>query len=504
MRKQSAWSRSLFGVVNRGVCSVVLVGAVSGCGTVPPSQPPAHEGLEPTAFVPVDPVSWRTAEGVTVVYLPDQELPLMTFSITVPGGTYRAQNPLAARVMGALLRRGGAGGLTRDEIDRELRERSAMIESGADGEALSVSANCLKGDEARIAELMRTMIDHPRFSEEEFSLIKKQLREQVIRRKEDPDTIAGIVFGQLLYGNRSPYTDATTLSSIDRLSLADVRREYDRLRASGGAIVAVSGDITKPEVESLVNQLTGGRTPSAPSVVAKPFPSVPENVRPGVYFVEGPFSQATIMIGQLGVSRLPPDWYDILVFNDLFGSGSMSSRLFAEIRTKRGLAYVAAGGISPGVVRGKNYAYVQTKSASVGEAIDASVGVLNELQTAPPPQDEVEDRKRALINSFVFANKSPADIVGRRASFLLQNYPLDYDRLFVSRVQEVTPEGIQQVARARWDASKLVVVVVGDAAARESLRQSAFVRDRVSGSGNKSGITELRFHDIGSGIGIRR
>lgn len=514
MRREMTSRANFFGVMKRRVvmagrvsalcASAALLGVVTGCGTVPPSQPPAHEGLEPTTFVPIDPISWKTAEGVTVVYLPDEELPLISFSVTFPGGTYRTQDPLSARVMGALLRRGGAGALTREEIDRELRERSALIESGADGESIAVSANCLKGDELRIAELVRSMFEQPRFSEEEFSLIKKQLHEQVVRRKDDPDTIAGVVLGQLLYGNRSPYIDASTARSVARLSRADVIREYRQLLPSSGAIVSVSGDITRPEVDSLVAKLVGGVKWSESSLGSKPFPPVSDAVRPGAYFVEGAFSQATILIGQLGVSRLPPDWYEILVFNDLFGSGSMSSRLFAEIRTKRGLAYVAAGGISPGVVQGKNYSYVQTKSASVGEAIDASMGVLKGLQDAPPPSDEVDDRKRALINSFVFANKSPADIVGRRAGFLLQNYPLDYDKRFVSNVQKVAPEGIQRVARERWDPNKFVVVVVGDKAARESLQQSQFVREGVARLGKKGGITELRFQDIGAGIGIRR
>lgn len=494
----------VFAHVAEAFAIVSLLAMVSGCGTVHSSQPPAHEGLEPTAFVPVEPISWTTPQGVTVVYLPDEELPLMSVSITFPGGTYRAQDPLAARVMGALLRRGGAGGFAREEIDRELRERSAMIESSADGEAITLSASCLKGDEARISELMRLMVEQPSFAEEEFALIKKQLREQVVRRKDDPDTIAGIVFGQLLFGNRSPYIDTTTLAKIDNLKRADVLREHRALIGSSGAIVAVSGDTTKPEVETLVGQLIDGIPWRPRPVVAMPFPAVSDKVRPGIYFVEGPFSQATILMGQLGVPRFPPDWYDILLFNDIFGSGSMSSRLFSEIRTKRGLAYVTAGGISPGVVRGKNYVYVQTKSASVGEAIDASLGVVTQLQEAPPPVDEVEDRRRALINSFVFANKSPADIVARRAAFLLQHYPLDYDRLFVDNLEKVTPEGIQRVARDRWDPNKLVVVVVGDKAARESLRQSQFVRDAAVRSGGKSGITELRFHDIGMGEGIRR
>jgi zinc protease len=473
-------------------------------------KPRPDAGLEPTPFVPVEPLSWTTPDGVSVVYLPDQELPIISVSVAFPGGSYRARNPLAARIMGALLRRGGAGNASREEIDKDLRERSARIEASTDGESVSIAANCLKGDEGRVAEIMNEMIGRPRFAEEEFALVKKQLREQIVRRKDDPDSIAGLVFGQLLYGTDSPYVDTTTVGDVERLTRADVAKEHRRLVGSNGAIVAISGDLTRDEAASVVDRITRGvvRTNGSHAMTSESspgFPPIKGKVRPGAYFVEGPFSQATVIVGQLGVARLSPDWFDILVFNEIFGSGSMSSRLFAEVRTRRGLAYVSGGAISPGVVQGKNYLYVQTKSASVGEAIDASVGVLEGMQQSPVADDAVSDRKRALTNSFVFANQSPADIVSRRAAFQLQGYPADYDTTFVANLAKVNPARIEAVAKNRWNTDDFVVVVVGDATARESLRGSRFVQSKWAGKATKtrSLITELRFDGVGSGVGIR-
>ncbi len=490
----------------------LMVGALSvvlGCsGGIVVEKPHPDAGLEPTPFVPVEPLSWTTPDGVSVVYLPDQELPLVSVSVAFPGGSYRARNPLAARVMGALLRRGGAGNAPREEIDKELRERSARIEASTDGESVSIAANCLKGDEGRVAEIMNAMIRRPRFSGEEFALVKKQLREQIVRRKDDPDSIAGLVFGQLLYGTDSPYVDTTTVEDVERLTRADLTNEHRRLVGTNGAIVAISGDLTKDEAAAVVERITVGVLrdgASRTSHARSGFPPIKGKVRPGAYFIERPFSQATVIVGQLGVARLSPDWFDILVFNEIFGSGSMSSRLFAEVRTRRGLAYVSGGAISPGVVQGKNYLYVQTKSASVGEAIDASVGVLGGMQQSPVAGDAVTDRKRALINSFVFANQSPADVVSRRAAFQLQGYPADYDTTFSTNLAKVDPARIEAVANNRWNTDDFVVVVVGDAAARESLRGSRFVQSKWAGKSTetRSLITELRFDEVGSGVGIR-
>jgi zinc protease len=509
MTNSSTWSRltsrcRILNLTGRSVFALLIATTLFGCSTNHPIQSPPNSGLEPTNFIPVEPISWVAPNGATVFYLPDEELPLVSLSVAFPGGSYRARSPMAARVMGALLRRGGAGEMSRDAIDQELRERSASIETSADGEAVSVSINCLKGDEGRVVALARAMIEHPTFSQEEFSLMKKQMREQVIRRRDDPDTIAGLVFGQLLYGSRSPYSDAATVADINALSKETIISEHRRLLSPSGAIVAISGALSREEVERLVEQLLGGLPQPQEEIAQSPFPAVKGEPRPGVYFIEGPFSQATILIGHLGVPRLSPDLFDILVFNDIFGSGSMSSRLFAEVRTKRGLAYVAAGGISPGVVKGKNYLYAQTKSSSVGEAIDASVGVLTEMQKGAPQLDEVSDRKRAITNSFVFANQSPSSIVSRRATFKLQGYPADYDSHFLNKLATVTPLSVQQVAQKRWDLSDLVVVVVGDKAARESLANAHFLKERTETSQRRIPITDLTFREIGAGPGIRR
>jgi len=138
MTNSSTWSRltsrcRILGLTGRTAFALLIATTLFGCSTNHPIQSPPNSGLEPTNFIPVEPISWVTPNGATVFYLPDEELPLVSLSVAFPGGSYRARSPMAARVMGALLRRGGAGEMSRDAIDQELRERSASIETSADG-----------------------------------------------------------------------------------------------------------------------------------------------------------------------------------------------------------------------------------------------------------------------------------------------------------------------------------------------------------------------------------
>ena len=212
--------------------------------------------------------------------------------------------------------------------------------------------------------------------------------------------------------------------------------------------------------------------------------------KPGIYFVELPFSQASVQLGQLGVPRLTPDYPAIDMFNEVFGTSGFGSRLMQRVRTELGLTYGVYGGIAPAVVKGVNYVFLQTKAESVAPAIEESIGVLTKLQSAPPTSEEMEEKKTAVQNSFVLNFDSVDEIAVRNARLKLLEYPTDYDQTYLSKINAVSPEAVMEVAQRRWDSKSLVVVVVGNKAAYEALEKA--LKDGNSHLG-AFGLTKLRF-----------
>jgi zinc protease len=143
-----------------------------------------------------------------------------------------------------------------------------------------------------------------------------------------------------------------------------------------------------------------------------------------------------------------------------------------RVRTELGLSYGIYGGITPGVVKGMNYVFLQTKAQSVHAAIDESIGVLQSLQKAPPSESELDEKKAAVRNSYVFNFDTPADVAGRQARLELLKYPADYDQTYLPKIDAVTPQGVEEVAQNRWDPSQFVVVVVGNESAYAALSQA--------------------------------
>jgi zinc protease len=235
--------------------------------------------------------------------------------------------------------------------------------------------------------------------------------------------------------------------------------------------LVISGSVPRPVVATLVERYFGdwrrgsGELPPPPPVDWKP--------TPGIYFLSYPFAQSTIFIGHLGPRRLTPDYPAIDGFNELFGSSGFSARLTKRVRTELGLAYGIFGAVVPAVVKGRNLVQLQTKSESTGLGVVESIDVLQNMQKELVSADELNEARRSITNSFVFKFDSTDELVQRAALLRLLDYPLDYDATYVDKIESLTPEDIRTAAKAHWDPSQFVLVVVGNETAYTSLEKAA-------------------------------
>ena len=457
----------------RSLVSVVALLLSSGCATdrfrvEPPS---AARVAEVAHFSPVVPEEWKLSNGLTVLYLKDDELPLVRGRLFIRGGSlWGPDSPRGAvGAMGDQMRQGGAAGLSADSLDLQLEELAAAVTSSFSAEFGGVSFSCLQGDVDRVFEIFSDVALRPRFEGDRLSLWKGQAIEGIRRRKEDPSTVASIAFTQLVYGD-TPYGRVTVerdVSSISREILVLLHKEFVQPE---GALLVVTGRIERADAERLIEKHFGSW--EARGSVLPPPPPVPNEPAPGIYFITLPFSQASVQMGQLGVPRLTPDYPAIDIFNEIFGSSGFGSRLMQKVRTELGLTYGVYGAISPGVVRGVNSIFLQTKADSVAPAIKESLAVLQGLQAEVPRREEMEEKKTALRNSYILNFDSLDEIAIRRARLKLLEYPADYDQTYLPKIGAVTPEDVRTVAQSRWDEGKFVVVVVGNEAAYKALESS--------------------------------
>ncbi len=167
------------------------------------------------------------------------------------------------------------------------------------------------------------------------------------------------------------------------------------------------------------------------------------------------------MVG-LGTTRDNPDYYAINVFNEAFGGG-FSSRLFNDIRTKRGLAYSVGGGIGanfghPGILQ----VAIGTKSQSTVEAIQAATEDIENLSKQPITDDEIRRAKDAILNAFIFRLDSPDKILSERMTYEYYGYPPDWLDKFQAEVKKVAAADVNRVATKYMHRDQMAVLVVGN------------------------------------------
>jgi hypothetical protein len=187
--------------------------------------------------------------------------------------------------------------------------------------------------------------------------------------------------------------------------------------------------------------------------------------KPGIYFVsKEDVTASTVQMVDLGTTRDNPDYYAIEVFNQFFG-GSFSSRLFSNIRSKKGLAYAVGGGVGteydhPGVLR----MFLGTKSHTTAAAIDAFNEELEALKTKPATPEELTKAKETILNSFVFRFDSKEKVLRERMAYEFYGYPADFLERYREGIGKVSIEDVSRVAGKYIHKDKLATLVVGKAA----------------------------------------
>lgn len=415
--------------------------------------------------------TWNLDNGLKVYFSHDPELPLVSTSLFIPRGSFweSAKERGIYQALGDNMRAGGTLNLSPQELDRELEKLAATISSSFGQEFGAVTSAGLSTDFDKIFALMSEVLLRPRFDRDRLSLWKGQNNEAIKRRVDDPMTVAALSMRELLIGG-SPYGAVTDSQDILKITRPKLRTHHSKVVIPDGALLAISGNITREQAERTVEKYLGDWQKSTSSL-ALPSPFPPQK-NTGIYFIEQPLAQTTILIGQLGPERFSPDQYAIEVFNQYFGSGGFGSVLMKKIRTEMGLAYGIFGSILPGYGRGRALINLQTKPESCGPAIVESLKSLQQVQENEIEFEDLIETKKGISNTFIFNFTSPSQVLARKVQFDLLGYPKDFDQQYLKNIQAVTSEDVKNAARKRWDFNEFVVVVVGPKDALLSLESA--------------------------------
>jgi zinc protease len=412
--------------------------------------------------VPV-PTEVTLSNGMRVFLLEDHELPLVSGSATVrTGNLFDPRGKIGvADLTAAVMRSGGTSAKSGDQLDVELENIAASVESSMGETTATVSFSALKETADTALGIFKDVMSDPSFRQDKIDLALSQIGSGISRRNDDADSIPDRELMRIVYGRDTPYGWQVEYSDLAAIHRDDLLAFYHRYYFPKNIMLAVYGDFNTAEMKDKLEKVFGGWKVEQPAVPA--FPPVTAKPAPGIYLADkDDVTQTFFSVGELGGTLRDPDYAALEVAADILGGG-FRSRLFKEIRTRLGYAYnVSAAWAAtydhPGTFRIEG----STKSSTTTETIQAIKAELAKIRDKPVTDAELKEAKDGVLNAFVFSFDSPQKTLNRAMRYAYFGYPKDFIFQYQKAVEAVTAADVLRVAKAHFLPENLAIVAVGN------------------------------------------
>jgi len=404
---------------------------------------------------------WQTSKGVEVYYVHAPELPMVDMQIVFDAGSSRDDDlPGLAMLTNGLLDQGAAG-FDADAISNGFESLGAIYGSDAGYDSASVQLRSLT-DEALLAkaiENLKRVVSRPEFPKDALKRRRSQTLIGLKSKQQSPAALAKDAFMSAIYQSH-PYANPNegTEESVAAIKREDITAFYKQYYVINNAMVAIVGAVDRKQAEQIAEDITADLEPGEK---AGPLAEVKALDKPATIFINHPSTQTHILVGQPGIKRGDPDYFPLYVGNYILGGGGMVSRLFEEIREKRGLSYSAYSYFSPMRFKGPFIAGLQTRKDQVDKARSVLMENINRFIENGPTEEELIAAKKNITGGYPLRIDSNSKILNYVVVIAYYKLPLDYLETFNAKVEAVTVEQIKDAFKRRLTPDKLVTVMVG-------------------------------------------
>jgi zinc protease len=402
----------------------------------------------------------KTDRGITVWYVEDRTLPVIALSFGLRGGAVQDPDGLEGLtdVLADTLDE-GAGDLNSLQFQEALDTKGIELGFEEGFDSLTGRIRMLSSYVDDGVKLMRLALMSPRFDVEAVERVKAQHTAKLLRQEKDPETIASRKLMSVAYQGH-PYARPRegTVASIASITPEALKAHREKLLARSNLRVVVVGNLAQNEAAQLVDRIFGD-LPADPAAQTIPM-HTPTGLGTRVH-VDLPIPQNVIRMALPGLSFSDPDYVAASIVNHVLGGGTFSSRLFKEIREKRGLTYGVWSQLSPRVNGPIFSVGVATKTERSEEAISLILKEIERMGREGPNADELQQAKNFMIGSFPLRFDSSNKIASELLQFQMLDVEADYLTKRHALINAVTIEDVKRVAKRLFAGQRPLIVSVG-------------------------------------------
>jgi len=328
--------------------------------------------------------------------------------------------------------------------------------------------NHLPYDRLELAiDVLADMLNAPLLDPEEIERERSVVQQEIRRTSDQPAAWAGELMVRALFGDQPMgWSTAGNIETVAAIQRDDFRGWLETWYQPQNLVVSVAGNTSHEQAVALVQSHFGDSPPRpTPSVI----PVDSDLPAQRIVTETRDISQANLVIGMPSLSRHDPDRYALLVLNSVLGRG-MSSRLFKEVRERRGLAYSIGASISRYADSGLFAITAGVSPEKLTEAVRVILEELRKLTQEVVGEEELAKARDYTVGSFRLSLETPLALAQRAGENLLTMGEIETIEAVVEKIGAVNADDILRLAGRVFQPDKTTLAVVGPAGSEAALQ----------------------------------
>jgi zinc protease len=351
----------------------------------------------------------------------------------------------------------GAGDLDAKAFQARAERNAVELSFRASRDELRGSLKVLSKRQNEGFDLLRLALTQPRFDQEPVERIRAQMLTALKRETTSPNDIGSRLWWSTAFRNH-PYSLPTngTLESVPAITRDDLTGFVGRVLARDNLKIGVVGDIDAKTLAAVLDQVFGGLPAKAQ---LRTVPQAQPDIVGKRLEVQLDVPQTVVSFGGSGIPRKDPDFIPAFIVNHILGGGSFSSRLYSEVREKRGLAYSVYSYLLPLDATALFMGGTQTRSDKANEAVGLIEQEIKRLAEEGPTEEELEKSKSYLRGSYALNFDTSTKIAAQLVQLQVDDLGIDYWNRRNGLIDAVTLEDVRRVANRLLNGGVLFTVV---------------------------------------------
>ena len=410
----------------------------------------------------VDSEKFELSNGIRVILYHRDELPIIQIGMLVNAGpVYDPEGKDGLASLTANLLKSGSASRSSDEIAEEIDRVGGEFNIVQLRENAVLGMRFLSRHRKIAFDILSECLMFPLFLEEEVKRYKELQSGEIMSEEDDVWSVTSREFNRIVFKG-SPYSHSTLgdLQSVDSLTQSDAR-EFHKTHFTGkNILLGIIGDFDKNEIRKEL-EFYFGKMPSGNRLTPPCFK--PEALKkPYVTRYSKDLSQASIVLGGYLFPRKSDEYFPYLALDQIFGYGSLTSRIGEKVRAEKGLAYYVASDFINLSCTGYWRVLMQTKNDSVTEAVQLVRDEMRKLREEPVTDEELDDFRLSFKGRSMFDVESNRGLAQKLLTIAYYDLGDDYLSSFFHKINSVTKEQIIKMAKKYLDPDGIHILVVGD------------------------------------------